>query len=115
MFREVRRQKKIWRNTKRRVKNLPSDYQYVYKQMQKYIFKVAILDESEVNAIFTEVLNLFEQGVLSDKHVLEVTGKDVAVFCDTLVEDKASHYDEVIVNVEKQVQLALEKVYQKRK
>lgn len=114
MFREARRQKAIWKNTKRRVKNLPNDYQFVYKQMQKYIFKVALLDETEVNAIFTEVMHLFEQGVLSDKHVLEVTGHDVAAFCDALVEDKASHYDEVQINVESKIKLAFEKTCSKQ-
>ncbi|WP_051239853.1 DUF1048 domain-containing protein [Pontibacillus halophilus] len=77
--------KKAWRAHVSRVKVLPKEYQIVYKEIQKYLFKVGPVEVS--NGLLAEILNFFEEGVVAGKGVLEVTGTDVAAFCDDLLDD----------------------------
>ncbi|WOO87927.1 DUF1048 domain-containing protein [Mollicutes bacterium LVI A0039] len=86
-------EKKAWNDLGKRVKKLPNDYQIVYKEMQTYLFKVATLDESQMMELYTGIVELFEYGAIVEKEVLEVTGKDVAAFCDELIVGLPS-YDE---------------------
>lgn len=80
--------KKEWRTHVTRVKALPKDYQIVYKEIQKYLFKVGPVELSEGVGLLSELLSFFEEGVAAGKGVLEVTGTDVAAFCDELIGDK---------------------------
>ncbi len=70
-----------------RVKALPQEYQIVYKEIQKYLFKVGPAELTEGTGLLTGIVDLFEEGAASGKGVLEVTGRDVAAFCDDLVKD----------------------------
>jgi DNA-binding ferritin-like protein (Dps family) len=81
------RDKKEWRVHVARVKELPSDYQIVYKEVQNYIFKVGPIKFSDEIKLLSGIVDLFEEGVANGKNVLEITGKDVAGFCDELIDD----------------------------
>jgi DNA-binding ferritin-like protein (Dps family) len=70
-----------------RIKAIPLDYQIVYKEIQKYLFKVGPVELTEGTGLLTGIIDLFEEGAASGKGVLEVTGSDVAVFCDDLIKD----------------------------
>ena len=84
--------KKQWRAHVARVKALPPDYQIVYQEMQKYLFKVGPIDLHE-GRLLPELLDFFEEGVASGKGVLELTGSDVAAFCDDLIKDSRTYAD----------------------
>ena len=84
--------KKQWRAHVARVKALPPDYQIVYKEMQKYLFKVGPVDLAEGN-LLAGIVDFFEEGAAAGKGVLELIGNDVAAFCDNLVEDSRTHAD----------------------
>jgi len=73
--------KKQWRAHMARVKALPPDYQIVYKQIQKYLFKVG------GGTLLSGIVDFFQEGVADGKGVLELIGNDVAAFCDDLVND----------------------------
>jgi DNA-binding ferritin-like protein (Dps family) len=73
--------KKQWRAHMARVKALPPDYQIVYKQIQKYLFKVG------GGTLLSGIVDFFQEGVADGKGVLELIGNDVATFCDDLVKD----------------------------
>jgi len=73
--------KKEWREHMARVKALPQDYQIVYKEIQKYLFRIGGTD------LLSGIVDLFEEGAALGKGVLEVTGSDVAAFCDDLIKD----------------------------
>ena len=73
-----------------RVKELPQDYQIVYKEIQKYLFKVAPFEQNEGIGLLSKILSFFEEGAATGKDVIEVTGTDVAAFCDDLVKDEKS-------------------------
>ncbi|MFC4856753.1 DUF1048 domain-containing protein [Actinophytocola glycyrrhizae] len=76
--------KKQWRAHTARVKALPPDYRIVYKEMQKYVFKVGAVDLPEGN-LLAGIIDFFEEGVAAGKGALEVVGDDIAAFCDDLV------------------------------
>ncbi len=109
-------QKREWKAFKRSVKNLPEDYQFVYHQMEKYIFKTTILNEEQIIEVFTDLIKLFEQASYDGKDVLDVTGDDVADFCDRLTADYPSYNDVVKADVEVAINKSIEKeINRKRK
>jgi DNA-binding ferritin-like protein (Dps family) len=77
--------KKDWRRMEARAKALPRDYQIVYKEIMQYMFKRSGGDGMEIVAILKDLLGLFETSAANGKRVLEVTGEDVATFCDELL------------------------------
>jgi len=81
--------KRQWRAHTARVKALPSEYRIVYKEMQRYLFKVGPIDLPE-GPLLPGIVDFFEEGVAAGKGVLQLTGDDVAAFCDGLVEDAAA-------------------------
>ncbi|GIP18178.1 hypothetical protein J40TS1_38200 [Paenibacillus montaniterrae] len=85
--------KKEWRAHVARVKALPQDYQIVYKEIQKYLYKVGPVELSDGIGILAGIVDLFEEGAASGKGVLEVTGQDVAAFCDDLIKDSKTYMD----------------------
>ncbi len=84
--------KKQWRAHVARVKALPPDYQIVYKEMQRYLFKVGPVDLFD-GGLLPGIVDFFEEGVAAGKGVLELIGSDVAAFCDDLVKDSRTYAD----------------------
>ncbi|MEV0195029.1 DUF1048 domain-containing protein [Nonomuraea sp. NPDC050691] len=84
--------KKQWRAHMARVKALPPDYQIVYKEMQKYLFKVGPIDLVD-GSLLSGIVDFFEEGVAAGKGVLELIGSDVAAFCDDLIKDSPTYAD----------------------
>ncbi|MGW2639448.1 DUF1048 domain-containing protein [Streptomyces sp. NPDC001348] len=82
--------KKQWRAHLARVKALPPDYRIVYKEMQKYLFKVGPVNLSD-GSLLPGIVDFFEEGVAAGKGVLELIGTDVAAFCDDLVKDSPTY------------------------
>lgn len=85
--------KKEWRAHMARVKALPQDYQVVYKEIQRYLFKVGPVELTDGTELLSGIVDLFEGGAASGKGVLEVTGSDVAAFCDDLIKDSKTYAD----------------------
>lgn len=90
-IKKIIEEKKEWRAHVSRVKALPQDYQIVYNEIQKYLFKVSPVDLKEGIGLLVEILSFFEEGVADRKGVLEVTGTDVAAFCDGLIEESETY------------------------
>ncbi|MCF6476805.1 DUF1048 domain-containing protein [Nonomuraea sp. MG754425] len=78
--------KRQWRAHLARVRALPPDYQIVYKEIQRYLFKVGPVDLVD-GSLLSGLVDFFEEGVADGKGVLELVGEDVAAFCDDLVKD----------------------------
>lgn len=77
--------KKEYREMMARVKALPEDYRFVYEKMQKYMWSYAAGDGYDMLKVQYDLIDLFEAGAADGKEVLEVTGNDVAAFCDELL------------------------------
>lgn len=84
--------KKQWRAHMARVRALPPDYRIVYKEMQKYFFKIGPIGLSD-GTLLSGIVDFFEEGVAAGKGVLELIGNDVAAFCDELVKDSRTYAD----------------------
>ena len=84
--------KKQWRAHKARVKALPPDYQIVYKEIQRYLFKVGPIDLLD-GSLLSGMIDFFEEGVAAGKGVVELIGTDVAAFCDDLIKDSRTYAD----------------------
>lgn len=84
--------KKQWRAHLARVKALPPDYQIVYKEMQKYFFKIGPVELAD-GSLLSDIVDFFEEGVAAGKGVLQLTGTDVAAFCDDLIKDSRTYAD----------------------
>ncbi|GII82328.1 hypothetical protein Ssi03_03180 [Sphaerisporangium siamense] len=90
--RDIIEGKKQWRAHTARVKALPPDYQIVYKEIQRYIFKVGPIDLLDGHPL-SGILDFFEEGVAAGKGVLGLIGDDVAAFCDDLLKDSRTYAD----------------------
>jgi DNA-binding ferritin-like protein (Dps family) len=84
--------KKQWRAHVARVKALPPDYQIVYKEIQRYLFKVGPVDLADGH-LLSGIVEFFAEGVAAGKGVLELLGDDVAAFCDDLIKDSRTYAD----------------------
>lgn len=68
-----------------RVKALPKDYRYVYEKAQEYMWMHSGGDGMDMLQVQYDLIGLFEEGAADGRGVLEVTGEDVAAFCDNLL------------------------------
>jgi DNA-binding ferritin-like protein (Dps family) len=91
-IRDIIEGKQQWRAHLARVKALPEDYEIVYKEMQKYLFKVGPVDLAD-GTLLTGIVDFFEEGAASGKGVIELIGSDVAAFCDELIKDIPTYAD----------------------
>lgn len=107
--------KKEWRAHVARVKALPQEYQIVYKEIQKYLFKVGPVELTEGTGLLSGIIDLFEEGAVLGKGVLEVTGSDVAAFCDDLIKDSKTYTDIYQAAVDQKVDKAMKKAMDKTK
>lgn len=86
--------KREWRAMEKRAKELPSDYHNAYKAIQKYMWTTGgPSDWKDTHRIFTGLIDLFEQGAAEGKEVTDLTGEDVAAFCDDLIRDEKTWSD----------------------
>jgi len=105
--------KKKWRSHMARVKTLPQDYQIVYKEIQNYLFKVGPVEPNDGIDLLSGIVDLFEEGAAQGRGVLEVTGGDVAAFCDDLIKDSTTYADLLQESVGQEVRKSMKKVTDK--
>lgn len=87
--------KREWREMEARAKSLPSEYRNAYKAIQKYMWTAGggPTNWKDSSRIFVGILELFEEGAAEGKKVTDLTGEDVAAFCDDLVKDEKTWKD----------------------
>lgn len=99
--------KKAYKEYKQRVENLPKEYQIVMKSVQKYLWTAGSMDGS-LDTMY-KIIELFEEGVVDGKNVLDIIGADVAAFAKNMVETSIGKtYEDTVAtkinaNVEKQL------------
>ena len=54
-------------------------------KIQHYMWSHVAGDGMDMTVVLADLVDLFEQGAADGKRVLEVTGEDVAAFCDDLL------------------------------
>jgi DNA-binding ferritin-like protein (Dps family) len=86
-FKYVAQEKRKYKQMEARAKALPEEYRFVYQKIQHYMWSHAGGDGMGMIPILADLLDLFEAGAADGKRVLEMTGADVASFCDELLHD----------------------------
>jgi DNA-binding ferritin-like protein (Dps family) len=86
--------KKEWRSMEARSDALPRDYRIVYGEIKPYLWKFTTGDGMDTMAVLKDVLGLFETCAAAGKQVRDVTGEDVAAFCDERLRGSASWVDQ---------------------
>jgi DNA-binding ferritin-like protein (Dps family) len=79
------KEKRNYKQMMARVNALPEDYRFVFQKIQGHMWQFAAGDGYDMLNVHAGLLELFEEGAAEGKQVLEVTGKDVAAFCDDLL------------------------------
>ncbi len=85
VLKKIMGDKREWRRMEARVAALPRDYRIVYGEIKKYLFKFSAGSGMDTVAILYDLVPLFESGAADGRRALEVTGEDVAEFCDELL------------------------------
>ncbi|MDR2888672.1 MAG: DUF1048 domain-containing protein [Lachnospiraceae bacterium] len=93
-FTRMMEEKKEYKQMIARVKSLPEDYRFVYDKMQHYMWGFAAGDGYDMVKIHYDLVDLFEAGAAEGKHVLDVTGSDVAAFCDELLRNARTYTED---------------------
>ena len=91
IFKKLIGDKQEYRMMMARVDAMPEDYEFVYKKIQHYMWNFAAGSGFDMLKIQYELIDLFEAGVADGKHVLEITGADVAAFCDELLRNAKTY------------------------
>ena len=91
LFKKLIGDKKEYRQMMARVDAMPEDYQFVFKKMQNYMWQFCAGSGYDMLKIHYELIDLFEAGAADGKHVLDITGQDVAEFCDELLRNARTY------------------------
>ena len=83
--------KKEYKKMTARIEAMPEDYQFVYKKIQHYMWHFVAGDGIDILKIQYDLIDLFEAGAADGRRVLDMTGADVAAFCDELLRDAKTY------------------------
>ncbi|MFD7075861.1 DUF1048 domain-containing protein [Nocardioides sp. NPDC059952] len=84
--------KKDWKRMEARAAELPADYRTVYGEMKDYMWRFTAGDGMDIVAILRDVLDQFETEAAAGRSVIEVTGPDLAAFCDARLPEQQDAY-----------------------
>jgi DNA-binding ferritin-like protein (Dps family) len=90
-IRHMAREKRKYRQMQKRAKALPEEYSFVFHKIQHYMWMHSGGSGMDLMPIFADLLDLFETGAAEGKRVLEITGQDVAEFCDELLRNARTY------------------------
>ncbi len=77
--------KREYKEQMAKVDALPEDYQFVFKKIQSHMWMFVAGAGYDMMKVHYDLIELFEEGAANGKHVLEITGEDVAAFCEELL------------------------------
>lgn len=109
IIQRMREDKREYRAQKAKVEALPQDYRFVYRKMEDYMWGFAGGDGFDMLHTQYALIQLFEESAAQGLHVLDVTGQDVAGFCDELIRDNKLWTDRVRQRLNQKVQQRLER------
>jgi DNA-binding ferritin-like protein (Dps family) len=106
-IKKIMESKREYKQQMARVEALPEDYQFVFKEIQKHMWMFAGGDGMDMLQIHYDLIDLFESGASEGKRVLEITGEDVAAFCDELLRSAKTYTEDWREKLNKNVQRKL--------
>ncbi|MEG1981822.1 MAG: DUF1048 domain-containing protein [Clostridia bacterium] len=78
-------EKKEYKQQMARVDAMPEDYKFVFKKIQNHMWMFTSGAGFDMMEVHNDLVELFESGIANNKKVLEITGDDVAGFCEELL------------------------------
>ncbi len=90
-IKKISESKREYKQQMARVALLPKDYQFVFKKIQNHMWMFAAGAGYDMLKVHYDLIELFEEGAANGRHVLEITGEDVAAFCDELLRNATTY------------------------
>jgi DNA-binding ferritin-like protein (Dps family) len=84
-------EKKRYNANEKRAKSLPKEYSEAYDSIKHYLWNTSGI--LTIEPLIT-LVDMLEEAAANNKHVIDVTGPDVAAFADELVRDEKSYKDQ---------------------
>lgn len=109
ILQKMRQDKQEYRRQMARVQALPEDYQFVFTKMQHYMWSFASGDGYDMLGTQYDLIDLLETGAVQGRQVLEITGEDVAGFCDELMRGNRLWTDGIRKRLNRRLQRKFEK------
>lgn len=103
VFKKLVGDKREYRQMMARVQKLPEDYQFVFRKIQQYTWSFTGGDGMDMLKVHYDLIELFELGAADGKRVLEITGDDVAGFCDELLKNTKTYTEDWRVKLNRDV------------
>ena len=101
--------KKEYRKQMERVKSMPEDYQYVFKEIQSNMWMFVSGAGYDMMKIHEGLIELFEEGISEGKSVLEITGDDVSSFIDELLKNTSTYKEDYKNKLNKKIKNKISK------
>jgi len=95
--------KKDWKRMEARAAALPGDYRTVYGEMKSYMWLFATGNGKDVIEVLRAVLAEFESAADAGKPVLDVTGPDVAAYCDARLPRPVTYLDKARADLNRRI------------
>lgn len=86
-FKQVKIDKKKYREKMEEMKQLPKDYQVVYDEIQKFVWQFSAGDGMDMLNALYNLIEFFEEGAANDVPALELVGNDVGDFAETMLRE----------------------------
>ncbi len=102
--------KKEYRKQMERVKSMPEDYQYVFKEIQSNMWMFVSGAGYDMMKIHEGLIELFEEGISEGKSVLEITGDDVSLFIDELLKNTSTYKEDYKNKLNKKIKNKISKL-----
>lgn len=109
IIKKMRDDKKEYRDQMARIAALPEDYRFVFAKLQNYMWSFAGGDGFDMLKTQYDLIDLFEAGAVQGRQVLDITGEDVAGFCDELIRGNKLWTDSVRNRLNHRIQRKLTK------
>lgn len=88
------KEKREYKKQMARVEAMPADYQFVFKKITSHMWMFTAGSGYDMMKIHYDLIDLFEAGIADGKGVLEITGSDVAGFCDELMKSARTYTED---------------------
>ncbi len=105
---KIVKSKREYKKQMERVNALPEDYQYVFKKIQEHMWQFASGAGYDMMEVHCDLIELFEEGALNGKAVLQITGEDVAAFVDELLKNTKTYTNDWRIKLNNEVKNKLE-------
>lgn len=104
-LKNIKKEKAEYKAYLARVKGLPEDFKFVYEKMCEYMWSYSGGGSGyDMIALQEGLLELFETSAAEGKTALEVTGSDVAAFCDELLRNALTYTEKRREQLNREVQ-----------